>query len=37
MVVFWKFIELEDEEIGEKKEVPFRRYNNQAPKNASCE
>ena len=26
MVVFWKFIEQEDEETGEKKEVPFLRY-----------
>ena len=28
MVVFWKFIEQEDEETGEKKEVPFLRYYN---------
>ena len=28
MVVFWKWIELEDEETGEKKEVPFLRYYN---------
>ena len=26
MVVFWKWIETEDEETGEKKEVPFLRY-----------
>ena len=26
MVVFWKFIECEDEETGEKKEVPYLRY-----------
>ena len=26
MVVFWKWIEQEDEETGEKKEVPFLRY-----------
>ena len=26
MVVFWKFIEQEDEETGEKKQVPFLRY-----------
>ena len=25
MVVFWKWIETEDEETGEKKEVPFLR------------
>ena len=28
MVVFWKWIEKEDEETGEKKEVPFLRYYN---------
>ena len=28
MVVFWKWIETEDEETGEKKEVPFFRYYN---------
>ena len=28
MVVFWKFIEQEDEETGEKKELPFLRYYN---------
>jgi len=28
MVVFWKWIEKEDEETGEKKEVPFLRYFN---------
>ena len=28
MVVFWKWIETEDEEAGEKKEVPFLRYFN---------
>ena len=28
MVVFWKWIETEDEEIHEKKEVPFLRYYN---------
>lgn len=28
MVVFWKFIEQEDEETGEVKEVPFLRYYN---------
>ena len=28
MVVFWKWIEMEDEETGEKKEVPFLRYYN---------
>ena len=28
MVVFWKRIETEDEETGEKKEVPFLRYYN---------
>ena len=28
MVVFWKWIETEDEETGEKKEVPFLRYFN---------
>ena len=28
MVVFWKWIEAEDEETGEKKEVPFLRYYN---------
>ena len=28
MVVFWKFIEQEDEETSEKKEVPFLRYYN---------
>ena len=28
MVVFWKFIEQEDEETGEKKQVPFLRYYN---------
>lgn len=28
MVVFWKWIEQEDEETGEKKEVPFLRYFN---------
>ena len=28
MVVFWKFIEQEDEETHEKKEVPFLRYYN---------
>ena len=28
MVVFWKWIEQEDEETGEKKEVPFLRYYN---------
>ena len=28
MVVFWKFIEQEDEETGEKREVPFLRYYN---------
>ena len=28
MVVFWKWIEQEDEENGEKKEVPFLRYYN---------
>lgn len=26
IVVFWKFIECEDEETGEKKEVPYLRY-----------
>ena len=26
MVVFWKWIEQEDEETGEKKEIPFLRY-----------
>jgi len=26
MIVFWKFIECEDEETGEKKEVPYLRY-----------
>ena len=26
MVVFWKFIEQEDEETGEKKQMPFLRY-----------
>ena len=26
MVVFWKRIEQEDEETGEKKEIPFLRY-----------
>lgn len=28
MVVFWKWIETEDEKTGEKKEVPFLRYYN---------
>ena len=28
MVVFWKFIEQEDEETHEKKQVPFLRYYN---------
>ena len=28
MVVFWKWIEQEDEETGEKKQVPFLRYYN---------
>ena len=28
MVVFWKWIEQEDEETGKKKEVPFLRYYN---------
>ena len=28
MIVFWKWIETEDEETGEKKEVPFLRYYN---------
>lgn len=28
MVVFWKWLEQEDEETGEKKEVPFLRYYN---------
>lgn len=28
MVVFWKWIEQEDEETGEKKEIPFLRYFN---------
>ena len=28
IVVFWKWIETEDEETGEKKEVPFLRYYN---------
>ena len=28
MVVFWKWIETEDEETGEKKKVPFLRYYN---------
>jgi len=28
MVVFWKWIETEDEDTGEKKEVPFLRYYN---------
>lgn len=28
MVVFWKWVEQEDEETGEKKEVPFLRYFN---------
>ena len=28
MVVFWKFIEQEDEETHEKKEIPFLRYYN---------
>jgi len=28
IVVFWRFIEQEDEETGEKKEVPFLRYYN---------
>ncbi len=28
MVVFWKWIEQEDEETGEKKEIPFLRYYN---------
>ena len=28
MVVFWKWIETEDEETGEKKEIPFLRYYN---------
>lgn len=28
MVVFWKWIEIEDEETGEKKDVPFLRYYN---------
>ena len=28
MVVFWKWMETEDEETGEKKEVPFLRYYN---------
>ena len=28
MMVFWKFIEQEDEETGEKKQVPFLRYYN---------
>lgn len=28
MVVFWKWIEEEDEEAGEKKEIPFLRYYN---------
>lgn len=28
MVVFWKFLEQEDEETGEKKQVPFLRYYN---------
>jgi len=28
MVVFWKWIETEDEETGEKKELPFLRYFN---------
>ena len=28
MVVFWKWIETEDEETGEKEEVPFLRYYN---------
>ena len=28
MVVFWKFIEQDDEETGEKKQVPFLRYYN---------
>ena len=26
MVVFWKWVEQEDEETGETKEVPFLRY-----------
>ena len=28
MVVFWKWLEQEDEETGEKKEIPFLRYYN---------
>ena len=28
MVVFWKWIEQEDEETGEKKEIPLLRYYN---------
>lgn len=28
MVVFWKWLEVEDEETGEKKDVPFLRYYN---------
>lgn len=28
MVVFWKWLETEDEETGEKKEIPFLRYFN---------
>jgi len=28
MVVFWKWLEKEDEETGEKKEIPFLRYYN---------
>ena len=28
MVVFWKWVEQEDEETGEKKEIPFLRYYN---------
>ena len=28
MIVFWKWIEQEDEETGEKKEIPFLRYYN---------
>ena len=28
MVVFWKWIEQEDEDTGEKKEIPFLRYYN---------
>lgn len=37
LVVFWKWIEIEDEETGEKKEIPFLRYYKVFEINTQCE